>query len=91
LIISRKPPSMSRLSRNVGSLTSHSPIGLQGLLRDTFTLLLLTSCEAHHAYFSKFPSLHPSLVQIFPSALCSQTLAVLVPPLITETKFQTHT
>jgi hypothetical protein len=26
------PPSTSRLSNNVGSLTSHNPIGLQGLL-----------------------------------------------------------
>jgi hypothetical protein len=30
---------MSRLSRHVGSLTPHNLIGLQGLLRDSFTLL----------------------------------------------------
>jgi hypothetical protein len=34
---------------NVGSLTSHSPIGLHGLLRDSFTLLLLSFL------FLKFP------------------------------------
>jgi hypothetical protein len=28
---------------NVGFLTSHNPIGLQGLLRDSFTLLLHVS------------------------------------------------
>jgi hypothetical protein len=28
---------------NVGSLTSHNPIGLQGLLRDSFTFLYLSS------------------------------------------------
>jgi hypothetical protein len=33
------PPSMSRLSRQWGSLTPHNPIGLQGLLRNSFTLL----------------------------------------------------
>jgi hypothetical protein len=28
---------------NVGSLTSHNPIGLQGLLRDSFTLYILVA------------------------------------------------
>jgi hypothetical protein len=32
---------MSRLSDSVGSLTSHNPIGLQGLLRDSFTYFTL--------------------------------------------------
>jgi hypothetical protein len=38
--------------------------------------------EASHAVFSNLLSLHPSSVQIFTSAY--------VPPLMSETKFQTH-
>jgi hypothetical protein len=42
-----------------------------------------------YATFSNLLSLHPTLVQIFSSASCSQTLSVYVLPLMSETK--THT
>jgi hypothetical protein len=42
-----------------------------------------TSYEApHYGAFSNLPSLHPSSVQIFSSAPCSQTPSVSVPPLM---------
>jgi hypothetical protein len=123
---------------NVGSLTSHNPIGLQGLLRDSFTLLYVLvflvdsfplashqlpkcifliphSCytprwshlpwldhsnytqwrEYHkassYAVVSTFLLPHPSSVQVFSLAPCSQTPLVYVPPLISEIKFHIHT
>jgi hypothetical protein len=35
------PPSMSRISENVGAPTSRNPKGLHGLYRDNFTFTLL--------------------------------------------------
>jgi hypothetical protein len=43
-----------------------------------------------YAVFSTIPSLHPSSVKIFPSAPCSLTPSLYVPPLMSETKSHTH-
>jgi hypothetical protein len=40
--------------------------------------------------FSTLPSFHPTLIQIFLSTPCFQTLSVYVPPLLSETMFHTH-
>jgi hypothetical protein len=45
----------------------------------------------HYAVFSNLLSLHPSSVKIFTLTPSSQTPSVYVPPLMSETKFQTHT
>jgi hypothetical protein len=51
-----------------------------------------TSYEAPlYAVFSNLLSLHLSLVKIFSLALCSQRPSIHVPPLMSETKFRTHT
>jgi hypothetical protein len=51
-----------------------------------------TSYEApHYTVFSNLPSLHPSSIQTFPSALCFWTPSVHVALLMPEIKFHTHT
>jgi hypothetical protein len=44
-----------------------------------------------YAVLSTFPSRHSSSVQIISSVPCSRTLSVYVPPLVSETRFYTHT
>jgi hypothetical protein len=54
-------------------------------------LVKSTNYEApRYAAFSILLLLHPSLAQIFSSALCSQTPSVYVPLLLSETMFHTH-
>jgi hypothetical protein len=60
----------------------------------TFLIILgeeYKSRSARYEIFSILPSPHPSSVQISSSAPCSQTSSVYVPPLMSETKFHTHT
>jgi hypothetical protein len=44
-----------------------------------------------YAVFSNLPSVHLSSDQIFSSAPCCQTPSVYLPPLMSDTRFRTHT
>jgi hypothetical protein len=49
------PPSMSRMSENVGASTSRNPKGLHGLYRDNFTFFnfnIQPGSEAHPASYT---------------------------------------
>jgi hypothetical protein len=52
----------------------------------------ITTCSLpYYVVFFTLLSLHPTLVEIFYSAPCSQTPSVYVPPLTSEIKFHNHT
>jgi hypothetical protein len=57
------PPSMSRMSENVGVSSSRNPKGLHGLYRENFTFTILPYLFLHLRYFH------------FHSALCSNPLS----------------
>jgi hypothetical protein len=45
VVLTTFPPSVSRMSENVGASTSHNPKGLHGLYRDNFTFYIKTVCK----------------------------------------------
>jgi hypothetical protein len=47
--------------------------------------------QLHLRTFPHLPNNHPSIVQIFSLASCSQTPSVYAPPLMLEINFYTHT
>jgi hypothetical protein len=60
----------------------------------SFKLYLVKSTsyeDPYYAVLANLPSPHQPSVQIFSSAPCSKTHSVCVHPLVSETKFDTHT
>jgi hypothetical protein len=52
-------------------------------------IILIILDEVYKTCSSTFRSLHPSSVQIFSSAPCSETPSVYVPPVVSETRVHT--
>jgi hypothetical protein len=78
---------------------SFSPCVLHAPKISSFSTLSVQLCLARgtsyetprYAVFPTLLSLHPSSVQIFFSVPCSQTPSIYIPPLMSETKYHTHT
>jgi hypothetical protein len=86
-LIQSFPPKSYMRSSSPSCMLHVLPISSSLTLSFYLYFMKSTSYEpAHNAVFYNLLPLHPSLVQMFSSAPCSETPSVCVPPLMSETK-----